>query len=175
MDFESWWQSLDKRLHTSNNKGSKAEARNEWDKLKPDEDLVRRIMSYTAEKKRQDWKIIKAGGKTSPWKHAVRLIRYRFWEDELPSTMGELQKLEKSRCACGNEAKWKNLCWQCYDKAHRETDWRCTARKARLSELGLVQAGMSKGDVIESCRTWLNKNGLLANVVKKRAPTATGR
>ena len=171
-DFEAWWQSLDKRLHTSNNKGSKAEARIEWNKLKPDEALIKRIMSYTSEKKRQDWKIIKAGGKVSPWKHAVRCIRYQFWEDELPSTMEELHKLEEKRCACGNKTEIRDLCGQCYDKKNQEADWRFQARRDRLFKLGLAQAGMSKREVVAACREWLVKTGMLEKTISqgKRIP-----
>ena len=115
--FEQYWKSLPTDLFTSQSKGSKARARTEWEKLKVDESLYKQIMEHTKQKeavardqRRQD-KFV------SPWKHVERLLKYRYWEDDLPKVKTKHTRAP-NMCSCGQpEAHGGyHLCWRCYDK-----------------------------------------------------------
>ena len=116
--FNTWWITLDSKLFTSKSKGSRAKAKELWDKLNPDKELFDKIMWFTREKMRQDRKLIADGVFVAPWKHAERLIRHRFWEDELLQSEDINQLKEGVQCACGQKAQWGKICWKCYGKTH---------------------------------------------------------
>ena len=160
MTFDIWWQTLDPHLHTSNSKGSKALAKQAWDKLSPDEKLVEHILWYTREKLRQDRKLKSQGSFVGNWPHAVRLIKNRFWEDELLQSE-QIEKLPKSKCKCGKKAEIGNLCGICYDK--KVTDPWKAIRKAEAERLDLVRG--TKRETIERCKSFLRETGMLKKVL----------
>lgn len=86
---EKWWRDLPKHHFTSFNKGSKAECMKEIEKLNPDQKLMEHIDWYTRELTLRTARLKSAGIKVAGWKHAVRLIKYRFFEDDLVNVESE--------------------------------------------------------------------------------------
>lgn len=165
--FESWWLTLPKELFTSQSKGSKAEAWIQVEKLAPDKELQEKIMWYTRERMLRDRKRRRQDIKIAPWKHAVRLIRHRFWEDELPDTRPDQNQAELTKCACGQPANIGRVCWDCYEKINGDP-WKAT-RKAELVRLGLAKPGQDRKQVIESCKQYLREKKLLEKTLGRRA------
>jgi len=52
-----------------------------------------------------------------------RLLKYRFFDDELPDTRPEQQESVVAVCECGSVAQINKSCWSCYDQRNN-TDWR---------------------------------------------------
>lgn len=159
--FEIWWMTLDKNLHTSRNKGSKQEARLEWGKLKPDEKLIEKIMWYTREKIRQDRGIVKRGGKICYWKHAVRLLRYKFWEDGLMDSAEISEVVNVDKCACGQAAQIGKECFSCYDDRTGEKGRRDALLKDHLINLDLwKKPDESRQDWNARCKAFVTSRGM---------------
>lgn len=122
--FLAWWGILPTHLFTSRTKGSREEAWKEWKKLNPDRELCATIGEYT-KKREKHWQAeIDRNVKMTSWKHAVRLLRYRFWEDdEILESGHKRERGAMDLCACGNEITHASgTCWTCYRPA--EKDWR---------------------------------------------------
>lgn len=117
--FLAWWGILPTDLFTSKSKGSREEAWKEWKKLNPDRDLCAKIGQYTKDRESVWREQMRGDNKMASWKHAVRLIRYRFWDDDLPA-----QKRQKvsgpTSCKCGGPVDHApaGLCWSCYEIKH---------------------------------------------------------
>lgn len=118
--FIAWWNILPTELFTSRTKGSREEAWKEWKKLNPDRELCAVIGEYT-KKRSAFWKQeTNKGVKMSPWKHGVRLLRYRFWEDDEIMTP-KREKGALSKCMDCHENPIDHahgICWDCYDKRY---------------------------------------------------------
>jgi hypothetical protein len=118
--FLAWWGILPTHLFTGNSKGSRQEAWLEWKKLSPDRDLCKKIGEYTKERE-QAWNQLKSTGDTVPkWKQAVRLLKYQFWQDELPKLKYKRSPGAANLCKCGSEVEHGGYgcCWRCYDNLH---------------------------------------------------------
>ena len=114
--FLAWFSLLPTRLFTSKTKGSREEAWTQWKKLSPDRDLTAIIGAYTKKREKHWQREIDKGVKMTSWKHAVRLLRYRFWEDDeiLEAKPGRARGgLDK--CKCGNKVEHVNVCFACLD------------------------------------------------------------
>ena len=109
--FEQWWRELPKHHFTSNNKGSKAECLREIEKLAPDEKLREHITWYFKELTLRTAKLKSKDIKVAGWRHAVRLVRYKCWEDDLPSIANEIEKVAAAKCQCGSDV---NILDKCY-------------------------------------------------------------
>ena len=157
--FETWWQTLPKELFTSQSKGSKAEAWIQLEKLQPDKELQDKIMWFTRERMLRDRKRRRQDIKIAPWKHAVRLIRHRFWEDELPDTRPDQNQAELTKCACGQPTNIGRLCWSCHD-AKYPVDY--SLQKAALRNAGLTKKeGETRQEWNLRCKEYcLTKGGL---------------
>ena len=121
--FETWWKELPKHHFTSQNKGSRAECLREIEKLAPDEKLREHITWYTKELTLRTAKMKSKDIRVAGFKHACRLIKYAFWEDDLPSIATEQAKIAADKCECGHDATILNKCWKCFNKtskAHKE-------------------------------------------------------
>ena len=119
--FSRWWQDLPKHHFTSQNKGSRAECLKEVQKLAPDEELRDKIDWYTRELALRTAKMKSKDIKVAGFKHACRLIKYKFWDDDLPSISTERDKVAAKRCSkCDADATWQNLCWKHYDELHAD-------------------------------------------------------
>ena len=164
--FEKWWMMLPKRHFTSQNKGSKREAWLELKKLGPDEALREKIMWHTTEMTRRTDKMRKMDAKVAPWKHAVRLLRYRFWDDELPAISEEREKAESRKCDCGRPVAVVDLCNACYDKT-RPDPFARERRSAGERHGTLRQSGEPKQAYNARCRAWCKSNArrVLGNLV----------
>ena len=118
--FIAWWSILPKSLFTSKTKGSREEAWVQWKKINPDRELCAKIGEYTKKREKHWNSEIKKDVKMSPWKHAVRLLRYRFWEDD--EDLESKPKRERGgldKCACGGPVEHINTCWDCYRPAQK--------------------------------------------------------
>ena len=112
--FEQWWIELPKHHFTSHNKGSKAECLKEIEKLDPDEKLMEHITWFTRERALRTAKLKQKNIKVAGWKHAVRLVKYRFWDDDLESVATEQAKIAATQCSeCENDATIQGKCWSC--------------------------------------------------------------
>jgi len=150
--FDVWWKNLPKHHFTSNNKGSRAECVKEIEKLNPDNELRNHIDWYTRELTLRTAKMKSANIKVAGWKHAVRLIRYRFFEDDLPSVASEKERVAASLCQCGNKTGWKDLCWDCYDKINpNQAIIGADELKQRFIDNGLFH-DETKAERTERCR-----------------------
>ena len=151
--FEQWWRELPKRHFTSQNKGSKAECRREIEKLAPDEKLREHISWYTKELALRTAKMKSKDIKVAGWRHAVRLIRYRFYEDDLPSVATQKEQIAATKCQCGNDVTITDKCWSC----HESTDPQHKAHMQKLYD-NLVSQGLginkfpNKAAWIQACR-----------------------
>ena len=170
--FELWWGTLPKELFTGQTKGSKAEAWIQTEKLNPDKELQEHIMWYTRERMLRDRKRRKQDIKISPWKHAVRLIRHRFWEDELPDTRPDQNVSELTKCQCGKPVAVGKLCNDCYDATHPDP-WE-KDRKERLASLGILRGCKNKQDVIEACKNYNRQSGVMERTLKVGASGSEG-
>ena len=151
--FDKWWAELPKHHFTSQNKGSRAECLREIEKLAPDEKLRAHISWFTSELALRTAKMKSKDIKVAGWRHAVRLIRYRFFEDDLPSIATEQAKIESTKCECGNDATIENTCWSCRES----TDPQHKAHMQYLYDT-LVSQGLgvnefpTKADWITACK-----------------------
>lgn len=127
--FEEYWRSLPVDLFTSQSKGSKAQARTEWVKLKVDANLYKVIIDYTKEKESIDRERRRTGDFVSPWKHVCRLLKYRYFEDDLPKTRYKKNPGAKDLCGCGEPIEHSSTftCWDCYTKRFGNTKCGWTA------------------------------------------------
>jgi hypothetical protein len=117
--FDQYWKSLPTDLFTSQCKGSKAQARTEWDKLKPDKALFDIIMEHTKAKESVDRDQRRQNKFVTPWKHVCRLLKYKYYEDDLPKVKkNHACAPNKCRCGCGGKVDHAGygLTWACYDK-----------------------------------------------------------
>jgi len=122
--FIAWWQLLPTRLFTSKTKGSREEAWTQWKKLNPDRDLTAIIGAYTKKREKHWQSEIDRGVKMVSWKHAVRLLRYRFWEDDEQFTSSaKRERGALDLCGCGNQVDHLNKCWRCFDAAKPVKHW----------------------------------------------------
>ena len=119
MTFEEFWKSIPRDMGP---KGSKFEANKEWDKLKPDTDLCKVIAEYMVQKADIDRQKRNQGVFVANWKHTVRLLKQRFWMDEL-----ELPKYKREPGAMKNcndchskavDHAGYGICWACYDNRY---------------------------------------------------------
>ena len=149
--FDRWWQDLPKHHFTSQNKGSKAECRKEVLKLAPDEELRDKIDWYTRELTLRTAKMKSMDIKVAGWKHAVRLIRYRFFEDDLPSISTAREKVVSSKCACGADTYIVDKCWACHDLTDKAVAERKQMLKDTFIKNGLLH-DESKEERTKRCR-----------------------
>ena len=116
--FLAWWAILPAYLFTGKSEGSREEAWLEWKKLNPDRELCKEIGEYTKERERI-WKELSGGDqRMPPWKQAVRLLKYSFWDDDLPQTRYKRNPGALGGCKeCGKPIEHSStfLCWGCYD------------------------------------------------------------
>ena len=154
--FEQWWKDLPKHHFTSGNKGSKAKCLIEIEKLAPDEKLREHITWYTKELALRTAKLKSKDIKVAGFRHAERLIKYRFFEDDLPSVATEREKIVSDKCTgvnCNNDATITDKCWQC----HESTDPQHKTHMRMLYD-NLVQQGLGikefpdKAAWIQACR-----------------------
>ena len=117
-------------------------------------------MWFTREKLRQDRKLKSQGAFVAVWPHAVRLIRYKFWEDELLQSE-QIEKLPRSKCKCGERAEIGNQCGNCFDKTHKDP-W-LELRKAEAFRQDLVRS--TKSETIARCKQFLRETGMLGKVL----------
>lgn len=91
--FEEFW-----KLYPSESKGTKAEARREWEKIKPDSEIalaiLKALQSQIDERARAE-----PGAFVAHWKNACRWLKYKGWTNE-PI---EYKSHEKSRRLSGPE------------------------------------------------------------------------
>ena len=123
--FLAWWGILPTHLFTSKNRGSREEAWKEWKKLSPDRELCSIIGEYT-KKRHKHWQDeIDRNVKMTSWKHAVRLLRYRFWEDdEILESKPKRERGGLDKCGCGNDVEHASgQCWACYDARPPVKHW----------------------------------------------------
>ena len=121
--FLAWWAILPAYLFTGKSKGSREEAWLEWKKLSPDRELCKTIGEYTKEREKV-WKELSGGDKhMPPWKQAVRLLKYRFWDDEMPKTKYKRSPGAAGLCKCGNpiDHGGYGICWKCYETEFKNT------------------------------------------------------
>ncbi|MFV2057331.1 MAG: hypothetical protein ACC707_12740 [Thiohalomonadales bacterium] len=71
-------------------------------------------------------KIKKTGAHSSEWNLPMlsTWINGERWTDEIPSHYELKQKQNTEKCACGEKADIRDLCWGCYCKATGTEDWR---------------------------------------------------
>lgn len=98
--FENWWRDLPKHHFTSMNKGSKRQCSDEVLKLKPNEELRQHIDWYTRELTLRTARMKSAGIRVAGWKHACRLIKNAFWEDDLPNPLAEKTAANAKEACC---------------------------------------------------------------------------
>jgi hypothetical protein len=116
--FEAVWQSLPTDLFTSQNKGSKAEARKEWEKIKVDDKIYNEIIDFLKAKEEVDRMNRKTEQFTAPWPHFCRLLKRRFWEDDKPVPKRGKKACAPTKCReCSNPVDHGGyqLCWTHYD------------------------------------------------------------
>jgi hypothetical protein len=161
--FSEFWQCYPADL-SHKKKGSKSAAMKALKKLNPDEKQLDHIMISMRELMRHCRNELKLTGKTDRWPFVSTWINQERWTMLEDVSSSELKnRVARKECKCGKEAKWKDLCWDCYEEANPDP-WR-ELRVKKLHELGLVHGGESKGDVIQSCRSYLIQNGLLAKTL----------
>ena len=114
MTFEEFWNYLPKDLM---NKGSKAEARKEWEKLKPDAETCINMKKFIDVKAQVDRKRKNNQEFVPNWRHGCRLLKFRFWEDDLPEVKHERARGALDMCQCGSpiDHGGYKCCWKCYD------------------------------------------------------------
>lgn len=165
--FEKWWKDLPKHHFTSTNKGSRAECLAEVKKLNPDKELQDKITWYTRERTLRYAKM--RDSHTLPgWKHACRLIKYRFWEDDLPNSGDSDAQRVSNACACGKPTEILDKCGECYDKTSQHY-----AKQKELLREGWKKTGIPKcataAEQAIACRDWLLKRGGVAGSIAARA------
>ena len=157
--FEFWWKSLPSRHFTSQNKGSKAEAKMEIGKLNPDTELREKIMWYTKERALRYAKMGR-DHKLPGWRHAVRLVRYRFWDDELPNAGDTETKRENVQfCECKAPATHLNKCERChFGESDKERD---RMLYANLVGIGLAKLkSETKNEYANRCKAAIKSRGM---------------
>ena len=139
--FSKWWQDLPKHHFTSQNKGSRAECLKEVQKLNPDEELRDHIDWFTRERALRCAKMKSKDIKIAGWKHAVRLIKYRFWDDDLESISTEREKVASSKCSCGADTVIVNRCGKCHDAQSADNKTRQALIRDNLKSIGMDKHG----------------------------------
>lgn len=158
--FENFWKFFPKDLGS---KGSKANARKEFHKLKPPDDLItlmRNRLTAQAERKRE----LKAVGQFAEnFKHVERWIKYRQWDDDLhppptgganathqqPSQPGRPSAVDRVRIANEKRAA-ERAARRNAGRAVGDTDgdvWSQTGESVRGDDAGDV------GEIIDGCFT----------------------
>jgi hypothetical protein len=151
--FDQWWIDLPKKHFTSQNKGNRAECWSEVQKLAPDEKLREHISWYTRELTLRTAKMKSKDIKVSGWRHAVRLIRYRFFEDDLPSISNEIEKVAATKCECGKDATIQNKCWGCHESTDPQHKTHMHWLYDTLVEQGLgIKEFPDKAAWIQACK-----------------------
>jgi len=157
--FEKWWFSLPKHHFTSNNKGSKAECWIEVKKLAPDQELRGKIEWYTRELTLRTTRLKQAGMKVAGWKHAVRLVKYSFWINDLPSVSDAKEKAEATKCSCGADVAIAHKCSRCYQATSQDHKDRMQSLYDELKRIGLGKGeNESKADWIARCKDFALEN-----------------
>ena len=115
--FERTWKQLPTDMFTSQNKGSKAEARKEWDKLKLDDATITLLTDFLTAKESIDRQRRKGTEMVPAWPHFCRMVKRRFWEDDLPTAKYKSAR-STDTCECGApiDHGGHRCCWGCYDK-----------------------------------------------------------
>ena len=158
--FEQWWNELPKHHFTSYNKGSKAECLKEIEKLDPNEKLRAHITWYTKELALRTAKMKSRNIKVAGWRHAVRLIRYRFYEDDLPSIVTEQAKIASTKCQCGRDTEIVNQCWDCYQKTSVEYKKHRQHLANKAVEIGtMIREGERREDWHARCKDFCINKG----------------
>jgi len=120
--FELTWKALPADLFTSQNKGSKMEARKEWDKLKIDDDVYKQITEYLKAKEEVDRQRKQGPGLVPAWPHFCRMLKRQFWLDDLP-VVKHKRAAPTGKCDCGGpiDHSATRLCWRCYGEKFGNT------------------------------------------------------
>ena len=120
--FNEFWQTYPADL-SHKKKGSKSEAYKYILKLKPDEDLRKKILINLRELMRHCRQELKVTGKTDRWPFATTWLRREAWND-LEDVTSSMEMQERSvLCGCGQPVQINKYCWSCFEKK-QPTDWR---------------------------------------------------
>ena len=116
MTFEDFWKSIPRDMGP---KGSKFEANKEWDKLRPDDTLCKEIAQYMVDKAEIDRQKRNSGQFVANWRHTCRLLKTRFWMDELEKPkhqkeQGAMKNCSKCHSNPVDHSGWGGVCWKCY-------------------------------------------------------------
>ena len=122
MTFEDFWKSIPRDMGP---KGSKFEANKEWDKLKPDEELCKTIAKFMVDKAEIDRAKRNQDQFVPNWKHTCRLLKTRFWMDDLEKPKGVREQGALKNCSkCRDKPidhSGYGLCFKCYDRKYGDT------------------------------------------------------
>ena len=124
--FNLWWQQLRNYKHhfSSGTLGSKASALKQVKLLKPDEQLRKEIMDYTREKAIIWDRKKKQGEQMRFWQDVERMVKNRFWDDDLPASYetNTIHHAERT-CHCGEPVHGPSfaLCTECLSRSMEKT------------------------------------------------------
>ena len=170
MELESWfmnefWPTLPKDLIAGGVRGSRAVAWKEMEKIDPDEKLQDHIMWFLRERMLRDRKRKRQGMKVPKWKQGERLVKYMFWQDELPDTLPTESDPVINKCKCGHDAEIGNECWHCYEGKTNNDHKRDTFLYEHLKSVGLgKRTDETRKEYSQRCREYALSETSLAGV-----------